>query len=95
MNAAQVQTPAQAAGAEKPRRVMRPQPLDIVNVPGALLNRATVEVVCGRKKSTINRDIKAKRFPAPHKQTKRASHWLSDHIRAWIAGTWQHPSQAG
>lgn len=77
-----------ASTTEKPRRTMRPQPLEIVNVPGALLNRATVEVVCGRQKSTINRDIKAKKFPPPHRQSSRASHWLSDHIRAWIAGNW-------
>ncbi len=86
MNA--VQAPARQANQDKRRRTLQPQPLEMVNVPGVLLNRATVEVVCSRTKSTINRDIKAKKFPPAHRQTKRASHWLSDHIRAWIAGTW-------
>lgn len=71
------------AVAERPRAMVA-QPLTAVNVPGILLNRATVVQAVSLSLVTINRRILLGTFPPRHKDGK----WLSDHIRAWIDGTW-------
>lgn len=67
------------------RQKMQPQPLDVVNVPGALLNIRTVEALVGFKKSKINEEIKDKRFPPPVRRSANCSRWVSDDIRAYLA----------
>ena len=66
-------------------RQMQPQPLDVLNVPGALLNIRTVEAIVGFKKSKINDEIKEQRFPPPLKLSSTCSRWVSDDIRAYLA----------
>jgi len=69
----------------KQNRKMQPQPVEVVNVSGALLNIRTVEVLVGYKKSKINDEIKEGRFPPPLKLSANCSRWLSDDIRAYLA----------
>lgn len=75
------------AVAEK-TRAMVAQPLSAVNVPGILLNRATVVQAVGLSLVTINRRIVLKTFPPRFKDGR----WLSDDIRAWIDGAWRPAS---
>lgn len=78
----------EAATQEKPRtREMQPQPLEIVNIPGARLNVRTVEILVGRSKSWIIKAIKAGEFPPPIRVTPRLSDYLSDDIRAYLQAT--------
>lgn len=72
---------------ERPKgnRAMKAQPLSAVNVPGILLNRETVVQVVGLALATINRRIALRTFPPRHKDGR----WLSDHVKAWIEGTWK------
>lgn len=77
---------------EKPKREMLAQPLELVNVPGILLNRRTVELAVGLTISTINRQIKDGKFPPPVDRYARPSRWRSDDIRAAINGTWKPPA---
>lgn len=70
---------------DKTRRGMIAQPSHLVNVPGVLLNRATVEMIVSLSLVTINRRIKQHEFPARFKDGR----WLSNDIRAWIDGTWR------
>ncbi|MGE5452222.1 MAG: helix-turn-helix transcriptional regulator [Acidobacteriota bacterium] len=65
-------------------RALQPQPLDIVNVPGALLNIRTVEILVGFKKTKILEEVKAKRFPAGHRESPTCTRWLSDDIKAYL-----------
>lgn len=69
---------------ERKTRAMQPQPLDIINVPGAWLNIRTVEILVGFKKTKINEEIKAGRFPAGIPQSPTCTRWLSDDIKAYL-----------
>lgn len=62
-------------------RKMQPQPVEMVNIPGVWLNVRTVELAVGFKKTKINEEIKAGRFPPPDHVSVCMSRWLSDHIR--------------
>jgi predicted DNA-binding transcriptional regulator AlpA len=70
---------------QKSSRAMKAQPLEAVNVPGILLNRETVVQVVGLALATINRRIAMRTFPPRYKDGR----WLSDHVKAWIDGTWR------
>lgn len=73
---------------DKPRsRAMRPQPLEIINVPGARLNIRTVEILVSRSKSWIMKAIKAGEFPSPVRASATTSDYLSDDIRAYLQAT--------
>jgi predicted DNA-binding transcriptional regulator AlpA len=72
--------------AEKPKsREMAPQPLELINVSGAMLNIRTVELVVGFKKTKINEEVKAGRFPKPERHSPTCSRWLSDKIKSYLA----------
>jgi predicted DNA-binding transcriptional regulator AlpA len=67
--------------APKQSRKMQPQPVEMVNIPGVWLNVRTVELVVGFKKTKINEEIKAGRFPPPDHVSVCMTRWLSDHIK--------------
>jgi prophage regulatory protein len=71
--------------ADKQSRRTPPQPVDTVNVPGALLKKPTVEVVTGLSGSTIDRKVKDGTFPAPVKLGSRCTRWPADAVREWLA----------
>jgi predicted DNA-binding transcriptional regulator AlpA len=68
------------ASKPKAKRGLQCQPLEVLEVPGARLNRVTVEAIVGRKKTWLYDEIKEGRFPPSdnHKQ------WLSDDVRAYL-----------
>lgn len=49
-----------------------------------LLRLPEVESVCGRKRSSIYKDIQAGKFPAPIKIGARSVAWNSADIKKWI-----------
>lgn len=70
---------------EAPRsRAMQPQPLELLNIPGALLNIRTVEILVGFKKSKIAEEIKAGRFPQSRAESATCKRWLADDIKAYL-----------
>lgn len=70
---------------EAPRsRAMQPQPLELVNIPGTLLNIRTVEILVGFKKSKIAEEIKAGRFPPSRAESATCKRWLSDDVKAYL-----------
>lgn len=68
-------------------RPMRPQDLSILQVYNAHLNIRTVEVLVGKSKKTIQRDVNAKRFPPGLRLSSRCTRWLSNDIREYLAAT--------
>jgi predicted DNA-binding transcriptional regulator AlpA len=75
----------QLATEQAANRKMQAQPLEVVNIPGTWLNIRTVEALVGWKKTKINEEVKASRFPPPDRHSPSCSRWLSDHIRAYLA----------
>jgi prophage regulatory protein len=51
--------------------------------PAELLTVEEVQRRCGRRKSAIYEDVRARKFPAPVK-VGRSSRWDSREIQAWI-----------
>lgn len=72
------------AKAERGPRALQ-QPLDLINVPGALLRLELVEVLVGLKHSAIYKHIQAGTFPEPVRRGARCSRWTSCSIRAYLA----------
>lgn len=67
------------------KREMKPQPFEVLNVPGAFLNVRTVEALVSFKKTKINEDVKNGKFPAPVRLSPTCSRWVSDDIRHYLA----------
>lgn len=63
---------------------MKAQPLDIMRVPDALLNVATVEIVTGMSRSSIYRAIQAGEFPEPIRRGPRFTRWRAAAIQEWL-----------
>lgn len=61
------------------------QPLDAIEVPGALLKLSTVRPIVGLSSSSIYRKIAESSFPEPVRLGARCSRWRSDDIKAWLA----------
>lgn len=72
------------AKTERSPRALR-QPLDLINVPGALLRLELVEVLVGLKHSAIYKHIQAGSFPEPVRRGARCTRWTSCSIRAYLA----------
>ena len=73
-------------GARKTRpRVREPQPIEAVNLPDALLKKATVCAVVGLSGSTIDRKTASGEFPASIKLGARCTRWRSGDVRKWLA----------
>lgn len=51
-----------------------------------MLRLPEVELITGRKRSSIYRDIKAGAFPAPVKLGARAVGFPASQVQAWITG---------
>ncbi|WP_394788472.1 helix-turn-helix transcriptional regulator [Rhodoferax sp.] len=62
------------------------QPLELINVPGALLRLELVEVLVGLQHSAIYKHIQAGIFPQPVRRGARCTRWTSDSIRLYLAG---------
>ena len=69
---------------EKTTKALEVQPLEVMNVPAAMLNIRTVEVVTALKSSTIYGLIKAKDFPAAILLSKSCARWRVGDITAWL-----------
>ena len=52
----------------------------------ALLRRSKVEELTGRSYTSIRRDIRSGRFPAPVEIGPRAIAWRSEEVYRWIRG---------
>lgn len=70
----------------EPRTLRRvPQPLEAVQVEGALLKIDTVRAITGMSESSIRRAMAAGDFPAPIKRGPRCTRWPADALRTWLA----------
>lgn len=82
--AAAIPAPYKFTKAERSPHALR-QPLDLINVPGALLRLELVEVLVGLKHSAIYKHIQAGSFPEPVRRGARCTRWTSCSIRAYLA----------
>lgn len=60
------------------------QPLNIIEIPDALLQKQTVVVLVGLSSATIDRKVKAKNFPKPIKFGTRCSRFRAGDVSAWM-----------
>lgn len=60
------------------------QSIAVLQLPDALLRRATVVQVTGMSSSTIDRAVRAGRFPAPLKHGLRCTRWRSADVSEWV-----------
>lgn len=67
----------------KKRSVLK-QPLEIINIPDALLQLQTVVALSGRSAASIARKVRSGDFPAPHKDGTRCTRWRSGDVKAWL-----------
>lgn len=62
-----------------------PQPLEVLQVPGAQLTLATTCAVTGLSASTLYRLARRGEL-VPVRHSTRCSRWPADAVRAWMAG---------
>ena len=74
-----------APAKRRSRAERRPQPLDVVQLEGALLKLPTVSAWVAMSGPTIRRRVAAGSFPAPVKFGARCTRWRADDVRAWLA----------
>lgn len=60
------------------------QPLEIINVPEALLRVETVMVLCGKSRPTILRHVREGQFPQPLRINPRCTRWRAADVKAWL-----------
>jgi prophage regulatory protein len=63
---------------------MKPQPLEILALPNALLNVETVIAVVGVSRATIYRMMDNGTFPQPMKFGERCTRWRAVDVSAWL-----------
>lgn len=66
----------------KPRAEL--QPLQVLQLPDALLTVRTVCAVSSLSESSIRRGVAVGTFPAPVKRGKRCTRWVSSDVTAWL-----------
>jgi prophage regulatory protein len=64
--------------------MMKPQPLEILTLPNALLNVETVTAVVGVSRATIYRLMNSGSFPQPVKFGERCTRWRALDVSAWL-----------
>ncbi len=67
----------------RPRRIAV-QTLDSLKIPEALLRISTVTAVTGLSESSIRRKVASGDFPAPVKDGKRCTRWVSAKVQNWL-----------
>lgn len=67
----------------RPRRIAV-QTLDSLKIPEALLKIQTVVAVTGLSESSIRRKVASGDFPAPVKDGKRCTRWVSAKVQNWL-----------
>lgn len=66
-------------------RKTAPQPIEVANLPDALLRVQTVAAVTALSSSSIFRKTAAGEFPKPVRLGTRCTRWRSADVRAWLA----------
>lgn len=69
---------------KKPYQRVLKQPLNIIEIPDALLQMQTVVVLCGLSPASVNRKVKAKEFPQPIKDGTHCTRWRAGDVKAWL-----------
>jgi prophage regulatory protein len=64
---------------------MPPNSLQAIAAPDRLLRLPEVESLVGLKKSSLYDAIRAGRFPAPVKLSRRAVCWPASQVQEWIS----------
>lgn len=75
-------TPSLAQAGRSPRK--KAQPLDVINIPGAMLTLTTLSAIGGVSLSTLYREAAAGRL-ALTKRGKRCTRVTSESARAYLA----------
>jgi prophage regulatory protein len=60
------------------------QPVDVLNLPDALLTIRTVCSVIGMSESSLRRAVRAGDFPQPIRRGTRCTRFISAHVSAWL-----------
>jgi|GEM_PF-1291825 prophage regulatory protein len=69
---------------KEPYRRELKQPLNIIEIPDALLQKQTVVVLAGLSSASIDRKVKAGKFPQPVKDGPRCTRWRAGDVSNWL-----------
>jgi prophage regulatory protein len=62
----------------------KPQPIEVANLPGALLKVATVSAITGLSPNSVFRKVSQGTFVQPIRLGKRCTRWKAGDVLAWL-----------